>query len=296
MQSTNNTIPGKLMVLGEHAVVYGYPCIVASVNKYITVQAEFSKTEKDEIISTATSDFRFVHSAIDVFRKKYTKNEKLKISIESNLGNYGLGSSSAVTAGTMMSVGRLFGIRIPEKALFDLCFEAVLRVQKNGSGADLASSINGGVIFFDGKSKCTELITSQTLPIVAAFSGVKADTVTMIERVRNERERNPVEVERCFESIENIVNRSKQVIIEQNWPLFGKMMDENQKLLSQLGVSNDTLDRMISAAKSAGALGAKISGAGGGDCIIACVSPEKRRTVMKAIENAGGEVLDIQVG
>jgi mevalonate kinase len=292
----NLKVKGKLMILGEHAVVYGFPCIVSAVNKYLIVEAKINSLGKDEIISPSVKNTAFVQSAIELFRKKFRKEEKVKISTRSFLGNFGLGSSAAVTVGVMKALSELFEIRLKDKELFDLCFQVILQVQKQGSGADLASCIYGNTIFYKGKSKQAKIISKKILPVVVGFSGGKASTVDLMKQVFEGNRKNPEKINNIFFEIERIVKSGEEAIIDNNWEKLGSLMNKNHHLLRNLGVSIGKLDKMVEAACKAGSYGAKLSGAGGGDCMIACVSREKRKQVEKAIISVGGEVLDIIVG
>jgi mevalonate kinase len=292
----NLKVHGKLLILGEHAVVYGFPCIISAVNKYLSVNAKINSLGKDEIISPGVKNTAFVQSAIELFKKKFRKEEKVKISTRSFLGNFGLGSSAAVTVGAMKVLSELFEIRLKDKELFDLCFQVILQVQKQGSGADLASCIYGNTIFYHGKSKQAKIISKKILPVVVGFSGGKASTVDLIKQVFERNSKNPEKINNIFIEIERIVKSGKEAIIDNNWEKLGSLMNKNHHLLQNLGVSTGKLDKMVEAACKAGSYGAKLSGAGGGDCMIACVNREKRKQVEKAIISAGGEVLDIKVG
>ncbi len=97
----------------------------------------------------------------------------------------------------------------------------------------------------------------------------------------------------CFEAYNALGGGIKEKIIENDWERVGKLMDFNQEYLRDLGVSSEKLETLISAAKGAGAWGAKLSGAGGGDCMIALAHPKKRASVEAAITGAGGKVIHI---
>ncbi|MEK7451006.1 MAG: hypothetical protein AAB662_03675, partial [Patescibacteria group bacterium] len=96
-----------------------------------------------------------------------------------------------------------------------------------------------------------------------------------------------------YDSIETLVEQAKQALLKSDWKTFGDLMNQNQKYLSELGVSIEKLDDMIAAAIKAGAYGAKLSGAGGGDCMIALSPEEKRQVVIDGI-NSVGEVIDLK--
>ncbi len=285
MSKVTSTAPGKLMVFGEHAVVYGYPCIVTSINKYITVEVEKTKLESDIFHTPGVPDTSFIRNALNLFREKYNTEDPVSITTQSDLGNYGLGSSAAVTVALVKALAKLYDIRLSKKELFKLSYETILGVQKTASGFDVAASVFGGTILFDGKSKKVKKITSEKLPLLAVYSGKKASTVSMIDRVKRLRDRKPRFVEEIFLEIARIVNEAKQAIENCDWKRVGKLMSQNHELLVRLGVSTKKLDDLVMRLGKAGALGTKLSGAGGGDCVIVIVPKE--------INNTGFKIIDI---
>jgi len=288
--------PGKLMLLGEHAVVYSYPCMASAIDKYLTVKIKKRIDNSDELLISPITDNSFVKKTLDIFKKKYSVNQGVDLEIQSELGNYGLGSSAAVVVAIVKGLAGLFKISLTNKELFDISFEVVVAVQKLASGFDIAASIWGGTIYFDGHTKQVEYLGSSKLPIIVCFSGSKAKTVEMVKKVKNLKEKNEVFVEDIFRSIKKLVEQGKRAIINKDWRELGNLYNENHRLLIKLGVSTDKLDTLVSAAVTAGAYGAKLSGAGGGDCMIAVVSDDRKVNVKAAIEQAGGKVLNISVG
>ena len=293
MSKIKVSAPGKLMLFGEHAVVYGFPCIVTAIDKRITVEIEKTPEKKDRVISSGVSDTRFVDMAIAVLKRKFTISENVRIKIQSDLGQYGLGSSSAVTVATLKGLLDLFSIKINNKELFQLAYETVLSVQGKASGFDVAASIYGGAIYFDGKTKAVEKITESSLPLVIGFSGIKADTSKMINQVAMLKAEKPRIAALIFSQIGNLVKKAKKIIKNKNWIRLGEVMLKNQSLLDKLGVVSPKLAKMTEVSFKAGAYGAKISGAGGGDCMIALVSEAKKSRVLEAIGKAGGQVIDL---
>jgi len=294
--SVKISVPGKLMILGEHAVVYGYSCIVSSVNKYLCVEAEKIDSGKDIFITPEVKDNRFVKHAVGFFKNKFNIGDKVKLSTKSNLGNFGLGSSAAVTVGTIKTLSSLFGIEISEHQLFDICLKIVLNVQKKASGFDIASSIHRHTIYFSGKTKEADIIFKENIPMVVGFSGEKASTNQLVENVTLFKRECSSKVNKIFIDIGQIVEAGKCVIQNNDWEELGRLMNNNHSLIKLLGVSTQNLDVMVNAACKAGAYGAKLSGAGGGDCMIACVPIEKKDRVEKAIEKFGGQILKLKVG
>ena len=268
--------PGKLMLFGEHAVVYGYPCIVTAISERLIVET----SEKNCL----PKDTRFVDAAI-----KLWGTEETKLSTTCSFsGVYGFGSSSAVTVATL----KLLKPDVDNKTLFDAAYKIVLDIQKTGSGFDVAAAVYGGTVYYV-KNKIREPLSVKSMPLIVGYTGVKSNTVDIVNSVAGKREQYGEKVERIFQSIAKIVEDAKSKIIEGDWERVGRFMDFNQDYLRDLGVSSEKLEAMIKAAKDAGAYGAKLSGAGGGDCMIALAPPDKRQAVEEAITRAGGEVVPV---
>lgn len=261
--------PGKLMLFGEHAVVYGYPCIVTAINPRLSVSP-----------GTPSGDTRFIDAAVRAWGKPGKK-----FSAQSSFsGKYGFGSSSAVTVATLKALRP----SATNKEIFDTAYKTVLDIQGIGSGFDVAAAVYGGTLFYI-KNKVIEPLSIKDMPLIVGYTGIKADTVSMIQSVALKKKENPQKVERIFKAIAKLVDEAKIKMIEGDWERVGKLMDFNQEYLRDLGVSSSKLEQLISAAKKAGAWGAKLSGAGGGDCIIA-LGP---RSIIEAMKEAGGEVVNV---
>ena len=166
-------------------------------------------------------------------------------------------------------------------------------IQGKGSGFDVAAAVFGGTVYFVTGGKTIEPLNIKSLPLIVGYSGIKADTVTLINKVKEKFANNQSRLDGIYNEIESIVEKAKGLVISSNWEEVGKLMSENQKLLSELGVSIEKLDNMIEGAVSAGAYGAKLSGAGGGDCMIALGPEDRKDAIENAIEEAGGEIIQV---
>jgi mevalonate kinase len=304
--------PGKLMLFGEHAVVYGKPCIVTAVDQRITINIEESATDFIEINAPEVDikgfkialsaleganepkEVKFIIASVKNFFNKYNVASGLTITTKSEFSSlFGFGSSSAVTAGTVKALAQIFDLHITNKDMFDIAYRSVLDIQGVGSGFDVASAIWGGTLYFTGGGKVIKPLGTTGLPLIVGYTGIKADTVTLIRQVAELQKFQKAKIEDIFDSIQKVVEEAGGAIEDSNYRKLGELMTLNQNLLTKLGVSTRELDNLIEAALGAGAYGAKLSGAGGGDCMIAMAGIGKRKDVGEAIERAGGRIIDI---
>lgn len=280
MKNITISAPGKLLLFGDHAVVYGHPCIVTAISQRLSVSVS--------LVDDVSGDRRFVDAAIDA----WGSGASCKFSIKSAFApTYGLGSSSAVTVATLKALRP----DADNRTLFDAAYKIVLDIQGVGSGFDVAAAVYGGTLFYT-KGKPVDTLTVKSMPLIVGYSGVKADTVILINDVVKKRKMNPEKVDRIFAACAQLTNQAKIAMEESDWKRVGKLMDFNQEYLRDLGVSSEKLEALISAAKNAGAYGAKLSGAGGGDCMIALAPEDKRKAVEDAIALVGGQVIHIAPG
>lgn len=285
----NGSAQGKLMILGEHAVVYGYPCIVQAIDKKITARVE--KSEHDSFIM-AGADNRFAESALIIFRKTYGIAEPVAITTEAEFTDrMGFGSSAAATVATLKALALFFQIPMSEREFFDIGYKAVLAVQGTGSGFDVAAAVYGGVLYYAKKGEIIDRIAVEPLPLIIGYTGQKASTTNLVEKVYRAYNQHKKEVTGIFSLIGKLVEEGKMTLEKADWVRLGQIMTKNHELLTRLAVSTPQLDAMVRAAIANGAYGAKLSGAGGGDCMIALSSEKNRADVIHAIQQAGGAVV-----
>lgn len=277
---------GKLMLFGEHAAVYGYPCIVTTVSSRIYVEVENTGSEL-KIEAPQSKDTTFVEEAVKLFCEKYKVDNKIFIKTYSDLSSkFGLGSSSAVTVATITALSNLYKIKISKKEIFDLGYKVVRSIQKVGSGFDVASATYGGTIYFATGGKVIEPLPVKDLSLIIGYSGTKASTTKIVKDLKPDF--------KIFDKIGKIVVEAKMSLVGAEWKITGELMNQNHQLLKKLGVSTQKLDKMCEAAVSSGAFGAKLSGAGGGDCMIALVPENKIKNVESSIISIGGEILHVK--
>jgi len=309
MRKITVSAPGKLMLFGEHAVVYGEPCLVTAVDSRLQVAITPSESEQIIIETPQSKDTRFVEAAIRVFSHSSLVVRGIKITTHSPFsGKFGFGSSSAVTVATLKALSVYFNTPVSSKELFDLSFQVISQVQGVGSGFDVAAASFGGTLYFKKGGAILEPLnnifssdsgqarmTNEDITIVVGYSGVKSNTVELVKQVAKLREQNKKDFDSLMQAIGKLVTEAKAVLLQKNWLKLGKLMNTNQDYLRKLGISTNILEKPIQAAMQAGALGAKLSGAGGGDCMIALVDLAHKAAVEHAITQAGGTIIPVSI-
>jgi len=286
--------PGKLMLFGEHAVVYGYPCIVTTVSSRIYVEVE--KSNEFKVDAPQVKDLKFVLKTVRLFCEKYKVDNKILIKTKSDFSSkLGFGSSSAVTVATIKALSLFYKIEISKKEVFDMGYKVIREIQKIGSGFDIASAIYGKTIYYVSGGQIIETLSVKDLSLVIGYSGIKADTASIVKNLEFRIHNSESEYKKIFSKIGKIVEEAKISLVNSDWKRTGELMNQNHKLLQELGVSTEKLDNMCFSAVSAGAYGAKLSGAGGGDCMIALTPKNKIKNVESAIINAGGEIINAKI-
>jgi len=287
--------PGKVILFGEHAVVYGEPAIAAAINRRIFVSAE--KRSDDEIRITSGHEmeggYPYVTAAVELTFEYLGRRSGLDINIKSEFPPAsGLGSSAAVSVATILATATLLGGEIGKKDLARLGHQVEKRVQGAASITDSSVTTFGGVLFIKPGLEVVERIDSESLPLVVGYTGVGGSTKEQVEKVRVLRECYTDVVDPIIHTICGVSLAAKKAL--QNGDDIGGLMNLNHGLLESLGVGTDLLSKYVYLARDAGALGAKITGAGGGGCMVA-YAPGRQDEVAKALSDVGGLAMKVSV-
>jgi mevalonate kinase len=304
--------PGKVILLGEHAVVHGHPALAAPVHQ-LRARAELRPSD-----STALPDLRIEapdvglsvwlhemapHSAVasalrltqDALRLPSLPKVVLHLTSTIPVAS-GLGSGAAITLAIVRALSSHAGQTLPLEQQSAIVFEVDKIHHGTPSGIDNTVITYGVPIRFQIGLPPRRLQPSAPLPLLIADSGQSSPTGHAVASVRQRLEHSPAETQAVLESIHQIVDRGTSAV-EQGWiEDLGACMNANHGQLRALGVSSPLLDRLVEAATRAGAFGAKLSGAGLGGNIIALVAPALAPAVTLALQQAGAiRVLQTEV-
>ena len=279
--------PGKIILFGEHFVVYENRAILGAIDKYATVTSEKTNTDnilissslgqssikKDEEVSNVEKKFRpFFYIAKQLISKNgFDKGISIKIESEIPIGA-GLGSSSACCVAAAASISNLFG-NTNEKEILELSIQAEKTIFPNSSGADCTVSVHGGIIEYQKEKGFSKIDTKNKFNFLIIDSEQIHATDKVVERVKKFKNENTnVFTELCSEE-ERLITKALESMENNDLETIGKCMAQNQIFLEQIGVSNDELLSIIEEIEMI-TFGAKITGAGDGGCVIALTEEE----------------------
>ena len=256
-------------MFGEHAVVYGKPGIAMAIKPRVFVTVR--KTKHPQRAKSPYIDGCF--DSMGVLGSVYINSQ-----IPSSSG---LGSSAAVTVATLSAINDEFSLHKTRDDIADMAFEIEKKVQKGrASPTDTTVSMYGGIVLISGGSR--RRLPPQNLHLVIGDSLVSHSTAKMVEQVGEQKKKHPEIVDPILDAIEGV---SMSAIHHLNNPKeLGRFMDMNHALLEALGVGHPQLSKIVLVARAEGAFGAKITGAGGGGCMIALCPKQLKQRVANAIE------------
>jgi len=299
-ESAVGTANGKIILIGEHAVVHGMPAIAlpfeaAQVKVEIepkqgetTVESSYFTGKLSEIPATLYNFVEALKAACNYLHQSY---EGLKIKVTSLIPpERGMGSSAAVASALVRSVFSYFNREIANERLFELVSISEKIAHGNPSGLDaLIVSNDHSYYFVKGKSP-------EKLPLdipgflIAADTGIKGQTKEAVSDVgqllRNSREKTS----ELIHSIGRLSRKAKHAIEDKDTNFLGKILTSAHNHLATLTVSSEQLDQLVHVALESGALGAKLTGGGRGGCMIALANnEEKAQKIAEQLEKAGAK-------
>ncbi|WEU39705.1 MAG: mevalonate kinase [Candidatus Odinarchaeum yellowstonii] len=306
MEEVTASAPGKCILTGEHSVVYGLPALAVAIN--MRAKATVKSYEKGETFIHAKqfnkkirlpispdkniivdNDLQPIYISVVKTLEFLKINDGVEVHIDSSIPDAsGLGSSAAVAVATVKAVSEFFGIHLKENEISSLSLESEKIVHGSPSGIDTTISIYGGGILFK-KGSVVKVKTPSDIPLIIGDTLKKRNTGKMVSKVRE----NYLKYTEIFKPILTAMGRismqAKKYLEIPELSKLGELLNINQALLESLGVSTVDLEKLVYAAREAGAYGAKLTGAGGGGCIVALAPSDKCETVALKIIEAGGK-------
>ena len=269
--------PGKIILFGEHFVVYGVKAILCAINKRITVTAE--NIDENEIsiqsnigeltsklnkpIKEINSPLKPLYYLANKMLQTQERNAGIKIVVDSDIpAGVGLGSSSACCVAGAAAISGLFTKKSKEEIL-ELAIEAEKTIFENTSGADCTVCTYGGIMEYDKKNGYKKIESEPSFNLIITNSDKEHSTEAAVAKVKQFREKNKSEFSELCDNESKLIEEVLKLIQEDRIKELGDKIVQNQKYIERIGVSNEKLKEMIKIGQES-SYGSKITGAGEG--------------------------------
>jgi mevalonate kinase len=299
---TTSSAPGKIILFGEHAVVYGRPALAVPVTQ---VRADVNVSDSarpgiwiaapevhlDAELNTVPSDHPLasvVHNLFFLLRVSPFPNLEIQISSTIPVAS-GLGSGAAVTVALARALASHLGHPMSDAEINAFAYEIEKLHHGTPSGIDNTVVTYAMPVYFIKEQPIETFKVGQPFTLVIGDTGIAAPTKESVGDLRRLWLDDKRRWETLFDKVGEISFTARRVIEVGRWELLGELMNENHALLQTMTVSSPELDRLVGAAREAGALGAKMSGGGRGGNMIALVKPEMAEDISSALRAAGAK-------
>ena len=298
--------PGKVILFGEHFVVYGVKAILCSINKRVTVTAEKTSERKISINSKIgklelepDKPISEINSPLKPFyylanKSIENKDSGIRIQIDSEIPlGAGLGSSSACCVAGAAAIFKLFG-NISREEVLKLAIEAERTIFENTSGADCTVCTYGGIMEYDKNKGFKKIQYKPNFQLVIINSNIEHSTQSMVSKVKEFENKNTEEFSRLSDLESKLVEDVLKLVKENKIQEIGQKMNQNQKYLENIGISNKELTKMIRIGQKS-SFGAKITGSGGGGCIFALTNESNLQNILKKFKDNNYECFSTKI-
>ena len=297
-----SSAPGKIILFGEHAVVYGRPALAvpvmqvhADVEVLAGSRAGIWIDAPDINLHAGLDTLPPTHPLASVINGTLTalgisSPPALKLRITSSIPvASGLGSGAAVSVAVIRELSAALEHSLDDEKVNRIAYETEKLHHGTPSGIDNTVITYAMPVFFVRGQPIEVFRVGKPFTVVIGNTGIAAPTKESVGDVRKLWQADPAKWETVFDEVANIVLKAKSAIESGNLSILGELMNRNHALLQEMTVSCPELDVLVSAALSAGAQGAKLSGGGRGGNMIALVSPDNATQVAGALEAAGAK-------
>jgi len=295
--------PGKIILFGEHAVVYGQPAIAMPVTKVNATARVIPNLEaKSGQVQIQAPDIQLDKSLYDL-EDDHPLGKAVRLTIKAVSPRQipaftlhvtstipisaGMGSGAAVSVAIIRALSAFFGKPLSTSETSDLAFEIEKIHHGTPSGIDNTVIAHGKPVFYQRGNPIKFIQIKHATHWLIADSGEKTSTLETVSDVRRLCEEKPDAYCPIIKKIGQLSSKARQVLQAGEASSLGKLMNENHTLLRTLQVSSPKLDQLTNAARDAGAYGAKLSGGGRGGSVIVLANPDKLNTIEEALLDAG---------
>ena len=298
--------PGKVILFGEHFVVYGVKAILCSINKRVTVTAEKTSERKISINSKIgklelepDKPISEINSPLKPFyylanKSIENKDSGIRIQIDSEIPlGAGLGSSSACCVAGAAAIFKLFG-NISKEEVLKLAIEAERTIFENTSGADCTVCTYGGIMEYDKNKGFKKIEYEPNFQLVIINSNIEHSTQSMVSKVKEFENKNKEEFSKLSNLESKLVEDVLKLVKENKIQEIGQKMNQNQEYLENIGISNKELTKMIKIGQES-SFGAKITGSGGGGCIFALTNESNLQNILKKFKDNNYECFSAKI-
>jgi mevalonate kinase len=310
INKAESSAPAKVILFGEHFVVYKNPAIVAAINKRIQVHAQANDTSRINIksgdnsvsvpatnnnvlVKVRDNSLSFLYPILTCVKHVLSEKDNPKLGINLDIDSQvpygeGLGSSAASCVATVAALYSLFSDR-DRKQIYETAKIIERNIHMNSSGVDCYVSTYGGIVNYEPDKGFRNIRSKKNFTLLIGTSGIKHSTGEVVSQVKRFKEKNSTLFKDLSSKAHLICKRAMNSMLEGNEVELGNLLTENHKLLYALGVSHPMIEKLIERCLNNGAIGAKLTGAGRGGAVIALMPTDTSMEISTKINRGSGK-------
>jgi len=302
---------GKVIVFNEHFVVHGVPGIVSAIDS--STDADVKKAQKglnikdERKTAKGYGEEKRLQQIESIERMLRAMDLDPKMPLDIWIGGTlpgfsGLGASAASSVAIARAISQELNLNLSNEKINSVAYEGEKAYAGNPSGIDNTAATYGGLMWFKknpqgGQDLVERLHIKKHVEIVIGSTGKVANTKAMVEGVAERKKKDPEKYDPLFKQAESLAIAGRKALEAGDLKKVGDLMNANHRILQEIGVSSKELDLLVDMARKQGAFGAKLTGGGGGGCMVALTpGKELQDKVVSAFKTAGYEFLATKIG